>query len=56
MSWNEKWIKGEDYPAIKDYKEEDVENITGLITLDDITYKLSIKSLGLIHFTLTKIE
>jgi hypothetical protein len=56
MSWNEKCIKGEDYPTIKDYKEEDVENITGLITLDNIMYKLSIKSLGLIHFTLTKIE
>jgi len=43
-----------DYSIFKDYKEEDVECIEGLVELDGITYVLSIKSLGLIDLSLTK--
>ena len=44
-----------DYSPYKDYSEEDIEYIEGLIELDNITYKLSIKSLGLINCSLTKV-
>ncbi len=40
----------------QDYKEEEVEYIEGLVELDNITYKLSIKSLGLINCSLTKLQ
>ena len=45
-----------DYSPYKDYSEEDIEYIEGLIELDNITYKLSVKSLGLINCSLTKVQ
>ena len=45
-----------DYGKWKEYKEEDVELIEGLVELDEVTYILSIKSLGLINLSLTKTQ